>query len=217
MESVMRPSGSLLVGIVKLLVGAYPRWIGCQPTTTQRIYFANHSSHVDTIALWSALPLALRHTTHAVAAKDYWGSGFRKYIATKALRAVLIDRAREGRTDDPLAPLIDVLKSGESLILFPEGTRGKEPIPAPFKSGLYRLATQFPQVELIPVYLDNLNRSMPKGAPLPIPMTCTVRFGASMCVATDESKESFLARARNAVIELSGRAPTSLAESAVSP
>jgi 1-acyl-sn-glycerol-3-phosphate acyltransferase len=207
----MRPSGSLLVGIVKLLVGAYPRWLGCKPTTAQRIYFANHSSHVDTIALWSALPIAQRHSTHPVAAKDYWGKGFRKYIATKALRAVLIERAREDKTNDPLAPLIDVLKSGESLILFPEGTRGKEPIPAPFKSGLYRLATQFPQAELIPVYLDNLNRSMPKGALLPIPMTCTVRFGAPMFVALNESKEVFLARARDAVIELSGRAPVASA------
>jgi 1-acyl-sn-glycerol-3-phosphate acyltransferase len=213
----MRPSGSLLVGIVKLLVGAYPRWVGCKPANAQRIYFANHSSHIDTIALWSALPIALRHTTHPVAAKDYWGSGFRKYIATKALRAVLIERAREGRTEDPLAPLIEVLKSGESLILFPEGTRGKEPIPATFKSGLYRLATQFPQVELIPVYLDNLNRSFPKGAPIPIPMTCTVRFGASMSVTQDESKEAFLMRARNAVIELSGHAPTTATENAVLP
>jgi 1-acyl-sn-glycerol-3-phosphate acyltransferase len=209
----MRPSGALLVGIVKLLVGAYPRWVGCQPTTTQRIYFANHSSHVDTIALWAALPVALRNTTHPVAARDYWGSGMRKYIATKALRAVLIERAREGRTTNPLEPLIDILERGESLIVFPEGTRGKEPIPAQFKSGLYRLAMQFPHVELIPVYLDNLHRSMPKGAVLPIPMTCTVRFGEALAVAPQETKESFLTRARNAVIALSGHAvPVASAE-----
>jgi 1-acyl-sn-glycerol-3-phosphate acyltransferase len=207
-RQAMRPSGALLVGIVKLLVGAYPRWIGCQPTKAQRIYFANHSSHVDTIALWSALPIAQRHTTHAVAARDYWGKGFRKYIATKALRAVLIERAREDRTGNPLEPLIEVLQRGESLIVFPEGTRGTEPIPARFKSGLYRLAMQFPQVELIPVYLDNLHRSMPKGAVLPIPMTCTVRFGAPMSVTPNESKDAFLVRARDAVIALSGRTAT---------
>jgi 1-acyl-sn-glycerol-3-phosphate acyltransferase len=97
-----------------------------------------------------------------------------------------------------------VLQRGESLILFPEGTRGKEPIPGQFKSGLYRLAMQFPQVELIPVYLENLHRSMPKGAALPIPLTCTVRFGAPMVVYSGEEKSVFLERARDAVISLAG-------------
>jgi 1-acyl-sn-glycerol-3-phosphate acyltransferase len=207
----MRPSGALLVGIVQLLVGAYPRWIGCRPGSSQRIYFANHTSHIDTIALWAALPMALRHTTHPVAARDYWGHGFRKYIATQALRAVLIDRAREHKEVDPLVPLIDTLRRGGSLIVFPEGTRGQDSVPGPFKSGLYRLATQFPNVELVPVYLDNLHRSMPKGAVLPIPITCTVRFGTPIAVASQEPKEIFLARARDAVIAASGQAPAQAA------
>jgi 1-acyl-sn-glycerol-3-phosphate acyltransferase len=196
----------LLVGIVELLVGAFPRWLGCQPTGAQRIYFANHTSHIDTIALWAALPRALREVTHPVAARDYWGSGARKYIATKALRAVLIDRAREDANADPLQPLIEVLQRGGSLILFPEGTRGAAPIPVQFKSGLYHLAARFPSVELVPVYMDNLHRSMPKGAPLPIPLTCTVRFGTPLQLVAEESKQAFLARARDAVISLSGQA-----------
>ena len=200
----MRPSSEILVGIVKLLVGAYPRWIGCKPDAAQRLYFANHSSHIDTLALWSALPIKLRRHTHPVAAQDYWGAGIRRYIATKALHAVLIDRSREHRDDNPLAPLIEVLNQGESLIIFPEGTRGKLPIPTAFKSGLYHLAAQFPQVQLIPVYLENLNRSMPKGAVIPIPMTCTVRFGSPLKLEEGESKVSFLTRARDAVIKLGG-------------
>ena len=200
----MRPSSRILVGILKFLVGAYPRWIGCKPEAAQRLYFANHSSHIDTLAIWSALPIPLRKHTHPVAASDYWGSGFRRYIATKALHAVLIDRVREHADDNPLAPLIEVLNQGESLIIFPEGTRGKQPIPAVFKSGLYHLAVQFPQVQLIPVYLENLHRSMPKGAMLPIPMTCTVRFGFPVVLADGEAKDGFLARAREEVIKLAG-------------
>jgi 1-acyl-sn-glycerol-3-phosphate acyltransferase len=200
----MRPSSALLVIIVKLLVGAYARWIGCGPSPKQRIYFANHSSHVDTIALWAALPIRLRYSTHPVAARDYWGTGIKKYIATKALRAVLIDRAREDRTTNPLAPLIEVLRLGESLIIFPEGTRGREPLPTTFKSGLYYLAEQFPSVELVPVYLENLHRSMPKGAILPIPLTCTVRFGTPMQIQPNEDKAAFLERARGEVIKLAG-------------
>jgi len=194
----------ILVGLVKLLVGAYPRWIGSKPEMVQRLYFANHSSHIDTMALWAALPRRLRQQTHPVAARDYWGTGVRRYIATKALRAVLIDRVRKGPDDNPLAPLIEVLTDGGSLIIFPEGTRGKDAVPAAFKTGLYHLAAQFPKVQLIPVYLENLNRSMPKGAAIPIPMTCTVRFGAPMAVAAGESKEAFLVRAREEVISLAG-------------
>ena len=200
----MRPSSFALTGITKLLVGAFPRWIGCGPEPTQRIYFANHTSHIDTIAIWAALPIRLRNTTHPVAAKDYWGSGLRRYIATKALRAVLIDRARSDPNANPLAPLIEVLQLGESLIIFPEGTRGNSAVPGPFKSGLYHLATQFPSVQLVPVYLENLHRSLPKGAVLPIPMTCTVRFGTPMGLAAGDTKETFLERARAEVVRLAG-------------
>jgi 1-acyl-sn-glycerol-3-phosphate acyltransferase len=204
----VRPSSALLVGVVKLLVGAYARWIGSAPASTQRIYFANHTSHIDTLAIWSSLPRTLRRRTRPIAARDYWGSGLRKYIATRGFGAVLIDRARENAQIDPLEPLRASLREGDSLIIFPEGTRGSSAIPAAFRSGLFRLAGEFPGVELIPVYLDNLHRSLPKGALLPVPVVCTVRFGAPLARLTDESREAFLARARDAVVALADRGST---------
>ena len=192
-----------IVWLVRLLVGAYPRWIGCAPKATQRIYFANHSSHMDTVVLWAALPESLRANTRPVAAKDYWGKGgLRTRIARDELNVVMIERAREDRTSDPLEPLREALMHGFSLIFFPEGTRSPQALPGPFRSGLYTLAHDFPQVELIPVYLENLHRSMPKGALLPVPIICTVRFGAPLALHADESKDAFLERARAAVIEL---------------
>lgn len=202
----MRPSSALLVGVVKLLVGAYARWIGTTPSDRQRIYFANHTSHIDTLAIWSSLPRALRRKTRPIAARDYWGKGLRKYIATRGFGAVLIDRTRENPQSDPLEPLRSALREGDSLIIFPEGTRGASATPAPFKSGLHRLATEFPSVELVPVYLDNLHRSLPKGALLPVPMVCTVRFGAPLAI-DGESREAFLERARAAVIALGTGTP----------
>ncbi len=199
----MRPSSALLVGVVKLLVGAYARWIGTTPGDAQRIYFANHTSHIDTLAIWSSLPRGLRPRTRPIAARDYWGKGIRKYIATRGFGAVLIDRKREDSNADPLDPLRAALRTGDSLIIFPEGTRGTDALPARFRSGLYRLAEEFPSVELVPVYLDNLHRSLPKGALLPVPMVCTVRFGAPIALAPGEEKEIFLERARAAVIALS--------------
>ena len=192
-----------IVWLVRLLVGAYPRWVGTVPAATQRIYFANHSSHMDTIVLWAALPGALRANTRPVAAKDYWGhGGIRQQIAQNELNVVMIDRAREDPTADPLEPLLDALEHGFSLIIFPEGTRSPRALPGAFKAGLFHLAAKFPQVEMIPVYLDNLHRSMPKGALLPVPIICTVRFGAPLKLRPDEAKDVFLERARAAVIAL---------------
>lgn len=194
----------LLIALVRLLVGATPQWVGTRPENKQRVYFANHSSHIDTIALWSALPAELRTNTRPVAAADYWdGDRYKRYIALDILNAVLIERNRCGSASDPLEPLYTALEHGDSLIIFPEGTRQALALPGRFKSGLFHLATRFADVEFIPVYLDNLHRSMPKGTLFPVPLTCTVRFGAPMQRIAGEDKESFLSRARDAVIELS--------------
>lgn len=200
---------ALLVAASKALVGAYPRWIGCRPEPRQRIYFANHASHLDTVALWSALPPALRRRTRPVAARDYWGKGWlRRLIAGRGLDAVLIDRHREQAGEDPLAPLYEALERGDSLILFPEGTRNPDPELLPFRQGLYHLAARFPQVEPVAVYLDNARRSLPKGSLLPVPLICTVRFGAPLPLQPGEDKAAFLQRAREAVQALAPPAGT---------
>jgi len=191
-----------LAAMVRVLVGAQPRWIGCKPSPALRIYYANHTSHFDTLALWCALPTRLRANTRPVAAKDYWSTGIRAYIATKGFNAMFIDRSADRSEGDPLAPLADALQRGESLIIFPEGTRRAQALPSPFKSGLFHLATRLPDAELVPVYLDNLYRSMPKGTFLPVPLTCSVRFGTPLQLRAGEAKDVFLERARAAIVEL---------------
>lgn len=195
---------TVLIGLVRLLVGASPRWIGTAPSSAQRVYFANHSSHIDTVALWSALPPHVRARTRPVAAADYWDrDAIRRYIALRGLNVVFIERTRTDGNANPLQPLIEALERGQSLIIFPEGTRNMQALPGPFKSGLFHLAARFPGVELVPVYLENLHRCMPKGTFLPLPLICTVRFGAPLERIANESKEAFLERAREAVTELS--------------
>jgi len=193
----------LLVLLSRLLFGAYPRWVGSAPAPVQRLYFANHGSHLDTLTLWAALPPALRRRTRPVAARDYWGGGGVKgLIAGRGLNVVLIDRQRSAADADPLAPLQAALAAGDSLILFPEGTRRDAPLPGSFKAGLYHLAQRQPQVELVPVFLDNARRSLPKGSLLPVPFICTARFGAAIALAPGEDKDAFLERARAAVVAL---------------
>jgi 1-acyl-sn-glycerol-3-phosphate acyltransferase len=191
-----------MVGITKLLVGARAQW-RAQPPGGQCLYFANHSSHLDTLAIWSALSPTLRMRTRPVAARDYWDKpGLRGYVANRVLRVVLIDRHREHDDADPLAPVFEALHQGSSLILFPEGTRTAERLPQRFRSGLFRLADAFPELQLVPAYLDTLHRSLPKGAHIPLPLYCTVRFGTPLPRIAGEAREAFLERARDAVVAL---------------
>jgi 1-acyl-sn-glycerol-3-phosphate acyltransferase len=202
----------ILVGIAKLLTGASGEWVGCKPEKKQRVYFANHTSNLDTIVIWSALPPFLRKITRPVAAKDYWSKpGIRQHIATKELNVVFVERNKEDRTEDPLNPLREALKEGSSLIIFPEGKRNSEAIPNEFKAGIYYLKKEFPEVEFVPVYLKNVAKTFPRGAPLPLPIICTAFFGKPLeveIIETDDKMENkknrvkFINQARQKVIEL---------------
>ena len=191
-----------LLGLVRLLTGAQARWHGCPPKAEQRIYFANHQSHADLVLIWAALPLELRSITRPIAAKDYWtGSRFKRWITTEVFNAVYVERERKG-DEDPLQPLINALESGDSLILFPEGTRGFAEDPQPFKSGIYNLAQRFPDVVLVPAWIHNVQRVMPKGEVVPVPVLCSVTFGEPIQLEANEGRSAFLVRARASVMAL---------------
>lgn len=195
-------TGLLLLALVRLLTGAQARWVGCPPKAEQRIYFANHQSHADLVMIWAALPAELRAITRPIAARDYWTkTRFRQWITTEVFHAVYVERERRG-DEDPLAPLIQALENGDSLILFPEGTRGHGEEPQPFKAGLYNLALKFPDVVLVPAWIANVQRLMPKGEVVPVPVLCSVSFGAPIRVEPGEDRHAFLARAREAVLAL---------------
>ena len=194
--------GYALLGFVRLLTGAQARWYGSPPKAEQRIYFANHQSHADLVMIWAALPEELRSITRPIAARDYWTkSDFKRWITTAVFNAVYVDRERQG-DEDPLQPLIDALQSGDSLIIFPEGTRGHAAEPQAFKAGLYNLALRFPDVVLVPAWIANVQRVMPKGEFVPVPVLCSVTFGAPIRLEPGEERRDFLDRARAAVIAL---------------
>lgn len=275
-------TGWALLALVRLLTGAQARWWGCPPKAEQRIYFANHQSHIDLVMIWAALPQELRSITRPIAARDYWTSSpLKRWITTEVFNAIYVERGgsaplpadlsappaaaapaadpvREriepsfdamplpaGPAADavappeepgqaqlpleaaaqaaaaqqaapeaerltpgtpeamlPLQPLIDALQSGDSIIIFPEGTRGHTGEPQKFKSGLYTLATMFPEVVLVPAWIDNVQRVMPKGEVVPVPILCSVTFGAPIRIEDGEERRPFLDRARDAVIAL---------------
>ena len=195
-------AGLALAFLARLITGAQGHWHGCPPKAEQRIYFANHQSHFDWVLIWAALPRDLRTLTRPIAARDYWTSTpLKTWITTEIFNAVYVSRQRKD-DEDPLEPLLEALRHGDSLVIFPEGTRGHQAEPAPFKAGLFHLAEAFPEVQLIPAWIDNVQRVMPKGEVVPVPILCSVTFGAPLGVLPGEDKAAFLERARQAVIAL---------------
>jgi 1-acyl-sn-glycerol-3-phosphate acyltransferase len=189
-----------LAAAIRLFTGAQARWRGDLPDTTPRIYFANHTSNLDFLVLWSVLPDLARRQTRPVAASDYWRGGrLRFFLAHSVFRGVLIERKKVTRSNNPMDQLLPILLAGESLILFPEGGRTTGSAMRPFKSGLYYLGKAAPAVDLVPVYIGNAGRVLPKGEFLPIPLLCSVTFGTPIRLLPAESKNEFLARARAAV------------------
>ena len=194
--------GLLLSLLARLITGTQGHWKGCPPTAEQRIYFANHQSHFDWVLIWAALPKDLRSTTRPIAARDYWtASPFKHWLTREVFHAVYVSRQRTD-DQDPLEPLTEALNQGDSLVIFPEGTRSNKGEPQAFKSGLYHLAELFPQVQPVPAWIDNVQRVMPKGEVVPVPILCSVTFGAPLALQPGEDKHAFLERARDAVLAL---------------
>jgi len=196
-------TGTFLALIARLLSGSSIRWLDCQPDSCQRVYFANHTSHLDAIVLWSALPAPIRALTRPVAAKDYWSAGrVRRYLANKVFNALLIDRTEIKVHQSPVDLMIQAIGDRYSLIVFPEGGRSAGNEIGEFKSGLYYLCKKRPDLELIPVHIDNMNRILPRGEVLPVPLLSCITFGPPMWLERGEPKNDFLRRAREAVRRL---------------
>lgn len=197
-----RLAATVITVFARLVTGMRTNWQGCKPEPVQRIYFANHSSHGDFVLLWTSLPPALRAITRPVAGADYWlQSAARRFIGERVFRAVAIPRGGGAQQANDL--MCAALDAGASLIVFPEGTRNTtEDILLPFRSGLYWLAKARPEVECVPVWIANISRVLPKGEFLPIPLLCTLTFGAPIKVGAEEDKNAFIERARNALLAL---------------
>ena len=194
---------ALISGGTRLLTGVQARWLGCGPSDVQRVYFANHASHVDFVLIWSVLPHKLRKRTRPVAASDYWGRGaVRQYLIHRVFRGVLVARGKFDREHNPIDAMCRALDEGASLILFPEGTRGPGGQVQPFKAGVFHLAQSYANLELVPVWIDNSYRVMPKGIPLPIPLLCSVAIGMPLRLEAGERKPDFLDRLRQSLVEL---------------
>lgn len=144
------------------------------------VLIANHSSHLDTISLLSLFPLRRLRRIRPVAAADYFERNRFVSLFTKTLFNILpIARKNITTENNPLRRMRDAIEAGDSLIIFPEGTRGSGEQIGEFRSGVAHLIEKTPGVPVVPAYLVNMGRSLPKGEFIPVPFFCEIRIGAS--------------------------------------
>ncbi len=194
----------LAIASVRLVAGAPPMYRGYAPSTGPCIYVANHSSHLDAPLLLSALPACVRRRVRPLAAAEYWSAGpLRRCLIHSVFRGVLVEREPGGFS--PLEPAAAALDSGVSLILFPEGTRGPGGTLLPLKPGVFLLAKWFPNVDIVPVWIDSSFRILPKNFAIPSRLPCSVTFGAALRYQSGQRQEDFLAAVRAALEDLRAR------------
>jgi 1-acyl-sn-glycerol-3-phosphate acyltransferase len=162
-----------------LFIGLRVRGREHLPTRDPFIMIANHSSHLDTISMLSLFPIARLARLQPAAAADYFERNKLVSLLSRVLFNIL-PIARKGITAEtnPLPRMAAALEAGQSLIIFPEGTRGSGADLGHFHSGIAHLVEKMPRVPVVPVYLVNMGRSLPKGEWIPLPLFCEVRIGS---------------------------------------
>ncbi len=171
----------------------------------QFIIVANHNSHFDTVAIMAALPASKRRNTRAVAASDYFGrSSLSRGMLKFFLNAVLIFRTPHHKGCSSIKVLDDNLKQGQSLVIFPEGTRGRPGVMENLKKGVAILLKENPTVPFVPVYLDGFGRVLPKDRWMIIPLICKIRFGTPLYPASHDITET-LEEVRGAILKLKSK------------
>ena len=202
MNFIVNFARTVIAGFFRVLCGTSVFYQDSPPDQSQRIFYANHSSHLDFILLWSVLPSEIRYQTRPVAAADYWlSSKLKRFLAVKIFQAVLIDR-KAANPEAALKTMLTALDQGHSLIIFPEGTRSLDGEVQQFKSGLFYMHQARPNISLQPVYLDNLNRILPKGDFILVPLLSKVIIGRKLTVPASIDKPEFLQLSTSALLQL---------------
>jgi 1-acyl-sn-glycerol-3-phosphate acyltransferase len=162
------------------------------PQADPFILVANHSSHLDTAALLSLFPGSRLRYIRPVAAADYFERNpVIGWLTRTFFNTLPIVRINITPENDPRRRMLDALAAGHSLVLFPSGTRDTGEGGGRFRGGVAHLVQHMPVVPVVPVYLENMGRSLPKGEFVPVPFFCGIRIGAPLLLSG--SQEEILA------------------------
>ncbi|MDO1557979.1 lysophospholipid acyltransferase family protein [Brevundimonas sp. 2R-24] len=188
-----------------LMTGADVMHRGRLPKSGPAILAANHNSHVDTLLLLSVFDARTVGKVRPVAAADYFLSNPVLSWFSRRLVGITPIARKVQRGEDVLAPAKAALDAGEIVLVFPEGSRGQAEALGPLKGGVARLAEAYPDAPLIPVWIQGAGRVLPKGAHLPVPLTCCVVVGEP--VSREGGRPEVMARLKAALEALRDEAP----------
>lgn len=140
------------------------------------IIVANHNSHIDTLLLMSLFSCNQILKIHPVAAEDYFCNTKLKSFLFKTLLGLIPLKRKFGKTtkEELFKEINTALRAGETIIIYPEGTRGNDNSIQEFKSGVAHIAAMNPDVPVIPFYINGPDRILPKGAFLWVPFIADV-------------------------------------------
>ena len=188
---LVRPFMTLFIG---LKVRGREHLEGAEPF----VLVANHSSHLDTVSLLNLFPLGRLRRVRPCAASDYFERDrLVSWFSHTFFNILSIARTDIRRGDNPVTLMREALARGESLLFFPEGTRGTANALGPLRPGIAHLIEEVPGLRVVPAYLENMGRALPKGEMLPVPFFCEVRLGAPRSLSG--TREQILADLRAAI------------------
>ncbi len=166
------------------------------------VMVANHSSHLDTVSLLSLFPLRRLREIQPVAAADYFERNrLIAWFSHTFFNILPIARGRITPENNPIQRMLAQLGAGKSLIIYPEGTRGSGEEIGPIRPGIAHLLEQAPRLPVVPVYLVNHGRLLPKGEWFPVPLFCEIRIGPPL-VFSGGNRQDILEKLRSAIVSL---------------
>ncbi len=173
--------------VLMILLGLSVRHLERLTVKPRQIIAANHNSHLDALVLMSLIKFHDIPKVKLVAAKDYFcKTPFRTWLSLNLIGVIPIERnAAEGT--DPLAPVIQAIDEGYTVVMFPEGTRGEPEKRQPLKYGVAKLVQQMPDVTVTPVFMHGLGKSLPRGEALLVPFVCQVNVGEALSWGGDRA------------------------------
>jgi 1-acyl-sn-glycerol-3-phosphate acyltransferase len=193
--------------VVLVVLGLNVRHRERLPQQGPAILVGNHNSHLDTLVLFSLLPIKQLPQVRAAAAADYFlRNRALAWFATEIVGIVPVTRKISAH-NDPLAGCSAALERGDILIFFPEGSRGEPERMGQFKRGIAHLVKRHPGVPVIPVYLHGLGKALPKGEGLLVPFFCDVFVGEALRLEAGEGCMDALNAAMQALADEGGFSP----------
>lgn len=161
------------------------------PDSGPVVIIANHNSHLDTLVLMSLFRGKIFQKVRPVAAGDYFMKNkLLAVFSTKVMNIIPIQRKMTKDIRGMFSPILKALEDDSIIILFPEGSRGEAEQLSKYKSGIYYLMREVPDIEIVPVFLHGLGKALPKGSFIFVPFFVDILVGDSF--KYNENRKAFM-------------------------